>query len=168
MQENLDENIFNPVYMVPSGMDPKVIVDELNAQEKSLRKWRKRAQKYCKKWEEQNPIPVFDQSKCKPVPKWKGLRKSEITSDMRSERDVALHHNQNLLDLFGEKRNKWYDLRLEAMENWIHMQEAVPVKLTEDQESWWWTNRTTYRFFTQEIAIWEQTIPQKEISDAKS
>jgi len=151
-----DEHWVDPwvIWAVPDGIDPQGVINTLKEQDQNIRTWLSLARTFDEAWREQNPMPEMDRSGLKERVVWKsGLRKEEITDEMRAERKAIEDHNHALYQAHGEVVDAWHERHKAALESWLDGEEWFPKELRETVlEGHFY--RPEYEYHAQKLEFW--------------
>jgi hypothetical protein len=105
-------------------------------------------------WETENPAPTLSTHKLLRKVKWpSGLRREQITDEMRNERQRVEDYNQKVYDAHGEECGVWYQLQRETELAFLKQIGATEKFIHTHQNDSMWMSRKNAVFQIQELLI---------------
>lgn len=105
--------------IVPDNIDPDIVLEKLKKRDNRHIALSKKINDFKNKWREENPPPYLAQ--LHKIKKWPaGLKQSEITEEMRAERDHLKKLNKEIVKTNRSISDKYDQKMIDDLEVWAN------------------------------------------------
>lgn len=138
-------------------------IDKLKKVQKHLNKLSEFKEKFHREWDQQNPMPACKTHKLLAPVRWQpGLRKEQITEEMRAERAAIQLHNDQVHQEDSEARNQWFKTRVAAFTEHAKKHELSQKSIERCLEGISWDARNK-RFKVETLKVFIPEITMQDV-----